>query len=128
MRTRSLKVILCMNGILVFSMGCRSKAAVVANAQLSLSLCLPGYLFENDSRVVPEKFEGEPSGNQLPPPHAHNRGEALAGSYREGNPRRAQSPAIPTAERRSYIDVRDPRVLRSLAIGFGFSPHTHTHT
>ena len=26
-----------------------------------LSLCLPGYLFENDSRVVPEKFEGEPA-------------------------------------------------------------------
>lgn len=24
------------------------------------SSCLPGYLFENDSRVVPEKFEGEP--------------------------------------------------------------------
>lgn len=64
MRTDGLDVVLCMKGILVFSMGCRSKAAVVANAQLSLSpsLCPPGYLFENDSRVVPEKFEGEPSG------------------------------------------------------------------
>lgn len=26
-----------------------------------LSFCLPGYLFENDSRLVPEKFEGEPA-------------------------------------------------------------------
>lgn len=31
---------------------------------LSLSV-LPGYLFENDSRVVPEKFEGESSPRRL---------------------------------------------------------------
>lgn len=29
-------------------------------ALTQFSSCLPGYLFENDSRVVPEKFEGEP--------------------------------------------------------------------
>lgn len=34
------------------------------------SLCLPGYLFENDSRVVPEKFEGEPA-VPIIPLHSH---------------------------------------------------------
>lgn len=45
----------------------------------SFSLFLsPGYLFENDSRVVPEKFEGEPS--PLSPPDSLGDGCcALAG-------------------------------------------------
>lgn len=36
-------------------------AAALFESLTQLSFCLPGYLFENDSRLVPEKFEGEPA-------------------------------------------------------------------
>lgn len=36
-------------------------AATLFESLTQLSFCLKGYLFENDSRVVPEKFEGEPA-------------------------------------------------------------------
>ncbi len=67
-------------------------------ALTQFSLCLPGYLFENDSRVVPEKFEGEPA-VPIIPLHSHTisfahhnpLGEVLVGRYR-GETLAIQSP------------------------------------
>ena len=52
-----------MNGLVVLSSG-------PLETLTQFSLCLAGYLFENDSRVVPEKFEGEPAAPIIPP-HSH---------------------------------------------------------
>lgn len=77
MRTDGLDVVLCMKGILVFSMGCRSKAAVVANAQLSLSLPL-SVLQGICLRTTPAWCQRSSKVSPVAPT-AHNRAKALAG-------------------------------------------------
>lgn len=88
-------------------------------ALTQFSLCLPGYLFENDSRVVPEKFEGEPA-VPIIPLHSHTisfahgnpLGEVLVGCQQaqERNPSHTVTYSNLYAWLSSYIDVRDPCV------------------
>lgn len=106
------------------------------------SLCLPGYLFENDSRVVPEKFEGEHSAPVIHPCiHTQIQLHAtihLARCYLDDSMFRRETLAIQSPTPISIPDLivlyrrqeslckryMDLCVLRSLVSGFGFSAHT----
>lgn len=69
---------------------------------------LLGYLFENDSRVVPEKFEGEPS-YHISPLHAHTTSNAQhTGVSDNRKKRKSQETQSPTSI--SYMTDSLPEV------------------